>query len=64
MADVTDVQPAGVVVRFVSDGDGYEIQLENNDELADEALAALLQEAMNGLAERKETPADRARGMW
>ena len=40
MADLTEVQPAGVEIRFVGDpGSGYEIQLANHDELPDEALA-------------------------
>jgi hypothetical protein len=66
VADLTDIKPAGVELRFVGDpGGGYEIQLANHDELSDEAIAALLQEALTMLSVRSvDTPASRAMGMW
>jgi hypothetical protein len=61
MADVVQTTAPAAEIRFVgSADDGYEIQVLNNEGMADEALAALLAETI----EKLEGGNNRARGMW
>lgn len=61
MSALVESEAPALEVRFVGSADkGYEIQLQNNEGMDDEAAAALLEEA----AEKLGGKDDRAKGMW
>lgn len=61
MSELVETEAPALVVRFVGSAEkGYEIQLENNEGMDDEAVGALMQVAV----EKLDGKEDRARGMW